>query len=50
MYELIRNLTYEPNELELTFCATGLALYAFTFTTCVAASAEAAPVETFRVG
>lgn len=49
LYELVRNETYEPNELELIFCATGLALYAFTFTTCVAADAEEAAVETFRV-
>jgi thiol-disulfide isomerase/thioredoxin len=48
MYELVRNPTYEPGELELIFCATGLALYAFTFTTCVAA--EQSAVETFRVG
>lgn len=50
MYELVRNPTYEPNELELTLCATGLALYAFTFTTCVAADAEVTSVETYRVG
>jgi thiol-disulfide isomerase/thioredoxin len=36
MYQLTRNPDYEAHELTLTFHATGLALYAFTFTTCVA--------------
>lgn len=35
MVELVRNPGFEEHELELTFRANGLALYAFTFTTCV---------------
>lgn len=35
MYELVRHPDFESRELELIFRATGLALYAFTFTTCV---------------
>ncbi len=35
MIELVRNPGFEEHELELTFRANGLALYAFTFATCV---------------
>jgi thiol-disulfide isomerase/thioredoxin len=35
MVELVRNPGFEEHELELTFRANGLALYAFTFATCV---------------
>ena len=35
MYELVRNPDFEAHEIELTFRANGLAVYAFTFTTCV---------------
>lgn len=36
LYQLVHNPDYMWHELELTFQATGLALYAFTFTTCIA--------------
>lgn len=36
MYHLIQNVDYQTHELELIFRATGLALYTFTFTTCLA--------------
>lgn len=36
MYELVKNVGYEWHELELTFRANGLALYSFTFSTCLA--------------
>lgn len=36
MYELVKNVGYERHELELTFRANGLALYSFTFLTCLA--------------
>lgn len=35
MYELVRNPEYGAHELELIFRANGLALYSFTFTSCV---------------
>jgi thiol-disulfide isomerase/thioredoxin len=35
MVELVRNPRFEAHELELVFRAHGLALYAFTFTSCV---------------
>jgi len=35
MVELVRNPGFEEHELELVFHAHGLALYAFTFTSCV---------------
>lgn len=49
MYELVRNRTFEPHELELTFQARNLALYTFTFTACVAEGAAPDAVETFEV-
>lgn len=36
LYELVQNANFEEHELELTFRANGLALFAFTFTSCVA--------------
>ncbi len=42
MYQLVENPVYERHELELTFRAMGMALFAFTFTGCVAASTSAA--------
>lgn len=35
MVELVRNAGFEEHEIELTFRANGLALYAFAFATCV---------------
>ncbi len=35
MYALVNNLSFEKHELTLTFHANGLALYAFTFTSCI---------------
>jgi thiol-disulfide isomerase/thioredoxin len=35
LYELVRSPSFEKHELTLTFHATGLALYSFTFTSCV---------------
>ncbi|HEX6387698.1 MAG TPA: redoxin domain-containing protein [Anaerolineae bacterium] len=49
LYQLINNPTYRPHELELKFRATGLALYAFTFTTCVAPYKDSGPSGTFKV-
>lgn len=37
MYELVTNPDFESHELVLTFRANGLALYSFTFLTCLAA-------------
>jgi hypothetical protein len=39
LYGLVRNPDFESHELELIFRANGLALYAFTFTSCVAPGA-----------
>lgn len=47
LFELVRNPDYESHELELVFQANGLALFSFTFTTCVAGGRAA---ETFTVG
>lgn len=49
MMQLVRNPDFESNELTLTFEATGLALYAFTFTTCVAPHAGPQDDGAFRV-
>ncbi len=35
MYRLVRNPDFETHELELTFRAGGLAVYTFTFTSCI---------------
>lgn len=45
MYELVRNRQFEHHELSLRFRANGLALYAFTFTSCVVLGV---PDETLR--
>jgi hypothetical protein len=49
MVQLVKNHTYESHELRLTFHAMGLALYTFTFTSCVAPYADAEQPETFQV-
>lgn len=49
MYELVRNTYYEWHELELTFRAFGLALYTFTFTTCLAPDLAVGQNNTFQV-
>ena len=36
LYHLIQNRTHETHEIELIFNASGLALYAFSFSSCVA--------------
>jgi thiol-disulfide isomerase/thioredoxin len=36
MYHIVQNMAFGRHELELTFQATGIALYAFTFSSCVA--------------
>lgn len=48
LYELLRNSTFEPHELELTVVANGLALYSFSFTSCTVHAAEAT-VDTYTV-
>lgn len=48
MVELVKNPTYESHELTLTFRAGGLALYAFTFTTCIAPHARPGDPDTFQ--
>ena len=35
MYQLVRNSSFDLNHLELTFQATGLALFAFSFSACI---------------
>lgn len=49
MYEIIANPDFETHELELIFHAHGLALYAFTFTSCVV-SGNHSDAGTYRVG
>ncbi|MCA9958263.1 MAG: redoxin family protein [Anaerolineales bacterium] len=49
MYQLIQNPTYAWHELELTFQATGLALYAFTFSTCIAPAAAPNEPNTIQI-
>ena len=39
MYELVHNGEFAKHELELVFRANGLAIFAFTFTSCVAPQA-----------
>ena len=36
LYQLVQNVGYQSHELEMIFRAKGLALYTFTFTTCLA--------------
>jgi thiol-disulfide isomerase/thioredoxin len=47
MVELVNNPTFGEHELELVFRANGLALYAFTFTSCVAPQATSGKKGTF---
>ena len=49
MYELVQNGGYEKHELSLIFQAMGLALYAFTFSTCIAPGANPDDEDMFRV-
>lgn len=49
MVELVKNPTYGSHELTLTFHATGLAVYAFSFTSCVTTTPNAS-TDTYRVG
>ena len=49
MVQLIKNPTYESHELSLTFYAMGLALYTFTFTSCVAPHASPDHPDIFQV-
>ncbi|MCB8942793.1 MAG: redoxin domain-containing protein [Ardenticatenaceae bacterium] len=49
MVQLVNNNSYESHELNLTFQATGLCLYAFTFTSCVAPYATPDHPDTFQV-
>ncbi len=49
MYQLVRNPTFEPHELELTFDGTGLAVYAFTFTSCLVEHDPPLDAETYLV-
>jgi thiol-disulfide isomerase/thioredoxin len=49
MAQLVKNPVYESHELSLTFQAMGLAVYAFTFTSCVAPHATADYPDSFQV-
>lgn len=49
LYQLVRNLDYESHELILRFQATGLALYTFTFTSCIAPDIQPGTNGTFRM-
>lgn len=49
MAQLVKNPTYESHELSLTFRAMGLAVYAFTFTSCVAPYASLDQPDSFQV-
>jgi thiol-disulfide isomerase/thioredoxin len=49
MAQLVKNPAYESHELSLTFQAMGLAVYAFTFTSCVAPHATADYPDSFQV-
>ena len=49
MYELVRQPVHGAHELELIFRAGGLALYAFTFNTCVAYHADADDPDVFEM-
>jgi thiol-disulfide isomerase/thioredoxin len=50
MVELARNPDFGAHELELIFHAHGLALYGFTFTSCVAPDESGEGADTYRVG
>jgi hypothetical protein len=49
MYELVQNGAFTDHELELTFRANGLALFAFTFTSCVAPQASLGEEGTYTI-
>ncbi|MCB8986579.1 MAG: redoxin domain-containing protein [Ardenticatenaceae bacterium] len=49
LYQLVRNPHYAAHELTLTFAAPGLALYAFTFTTCTTPTPSADAANTIHV-
>jgi hypothetical protein len=49
MAQLVKNTGFESHELSLTFQAMGLALYAFTFTSCIAPQSSADSPDTFQV-
>jgi thiol-disulfide isomerase/thioredoxin len=50
LYALVRNPGFEAHELELTIRSSGLALYTFTFTSCVAPGASPGDEGTLTVG
>jgi hypothetical protein len=50
LYGLVTNPDFGMHELELTFRSNGLAVYAFTFTTCVAPGASPGDEGTITVG
>ncbi|MCB0017182.1 MAG: redoxin domain-containing protein [Anaerolineales bacterium] len=50
LYEIVDNGVYGSHELVLHFLTHGVALFAFTFTTCVAPSTSAGPNGTFAMG
>jgi thiol-disulfide isomerase/thioredoxin len=49
MVELVRNSTFEPHELELTFGTRGQALYTVSFTSCVVSPGEGDSNELYMV-
>jgi hypothetical protein len=49
MAQLVKNTRFESHELSLTFQAMGLAIYAFTFTSCIAPQSSADSADTFQV-
>lgn len=49
MYQIVQNVTYGHHQLELVFQATGIALYSFSFSSCVARAGEQGGSETFRM-
>jgi hypothetical protein len=48
LFQLVRNPDYGWHELSLTFQATGAALYAFTFDTCIVPADSSLKIDTFR--
>ena len=50
MYRLVRQPDFSLHRLELIFRASGMALYSFTFNSCVAPAEDEAPGVTYRVG
>lgn|SRR5574341_11973 len=49
LYRLVRNPDFEAHELKLVFRASGLALYAFTFASCVAVGRNADEGDVFEM-